>query len=186
MRNINEMKEEINSFVHSLNEGNKATVDIDINEGSNNMAHYERIGNQTIVDSNFLNMCKGVISDSELVHLGMGDFMLKTSKGEITFNRIGKLVGIGDDFVGRPHRATDNRGGKLIDELVQEMIKKKKVNESEEDVFKPLDESIKVVLSELSNLKLDESIEDIEDITNLVTEINLKINDLRNAITDRQ
>lgn len=266
MKMLNEIKEEINSFIDSLN------------EGKDNVGHVEKVGNQILVDSNFLNFCKGVLPNSELVHLGMGDFMLKTPKGEITFNRSGKLVGIGDDFVGRPHRATDNKGGKLIDELIAEMVKKKKavineskvneeseevnegftdqtgaksaffkqypeaydlfddkmkkfvdkakmyldaksiiftdgksgiqitknapfsiikkhknipnnldvLSESEEDVFKPLDESIKVVLSELSNLKLDESIEDIEDITNLVTEINLKINDLRNAIIDRQ
>ena len=90
------------------------------------VGHYERVGNQTIVDSNFVNYCKGVLPDSELVHLGMGDFQLKTPKGNITFNRSGKLVGIGQDFVGRPHRATDDKGGKVLDELIKLMTKKKK------------------------------------------------------------
>jgi len=90
------------------------------------VGHYERVGNQTIVDSNFVNYSKGILPDSELVHLGMGDFQLKTPKGNITFNRSGKLVGIGQDFVGRPHRATDDKGGKVLDELIKLMTKKKK------------------------------------------------------------
>ena len=90
------------------------------------VGHYERVGNQTIVDSNFVNYSKGVLPGSELVHLGMGDFQLKTPKGNITFNRSGKLVGIGQDFVGRPHRATDDKGGKVLDELIKLMTKKKK------------------------------------------------------------
>jgi len=90
------------------------------------VGHYERVGNQTIVDSNFVNYSKGVLPDSELVHLGMGDFQLKTPKGNITFNRSGKLEGIGQDFVGRPHRATDDKGGKVLDELIKLMTKKKK------------------------------------------------------------
>jgi hypothetical protein len=95
-----------------------------VNEG-NDVGHYERVGNQTIVDSNFVNYSKGVLPDSELVHLGMGDFELKTPNGNITFNRSGRLVGIGQDFVGRPHRVTDNKGGKLVDELIKRMVKKK-------------------------------------------------------------
>jgi len=90
------------------------------------VGHYERVGNQTIVDSNFVNYSKGCLPDSELVHLGMGDFQLKTPKGNITFNRSGKLEGIGQDFVGRPHRATDDKGGKVLDELIKLMTKKKK------------------------------------------------------------
>ena len=95
-----------------------------VNENKN-VGHYERVGNQTIVDSNFVNFSKGVLPNSELVHLGMGDFALKTPKGDITFTRSGKLVGIGEDFVGRPHRMTDNKGGKLVDELIKSMVKKK-------------------------------------------------------------
>lgn len=115
-------KNEINNFFNGLNESKFEEV----NEGKNDVGHYERVGNQTIVDSNFVNYSKGMLSGSELVHLGMGDFMLKTPKGDITFNRSGNLVGIGQDFVGRPHRMTDNKGGKVIDELIDQMTKKKK------------------------------------------------------------
>lgn len=90
------------------------------------VGHYERVGNQTIVDSNFVNYSKGCLPGSELVHLGMGDFQLKTPKGNITFNRSGRLEGIGQDFVGRPHRATDDKGGKVLEELIKVMTKKKK------------------------------------------------------------
>ena len=59
-----------------------------VNEGKN-IGHYERVGNQTIVDSNFVNYSKGVLPNSELVHLGMGDFAVKSPKGTIEFRRSG-------------------------------------------------------------------------------------------------
>jgi hypothetical protein len=96
-----------------------------VNEGRD-VGHYERIGNQTIVDSNFVNYSKGILPNSKLVHLGMGDFALKTPNGDITFARSGKLDGAGQDFVGRPHRVTDKSNGKLVDELIKAMVKKKK------------------------------------------------------------
>jgi hypothetical protein len=96
-----------------------------VNEGKN-IGHYERVGNQTIVDSNFVNYSKGVLPNSELVHLGMGDFAVKSPKGTIEFHRSGKLNGIGQDFVGRPHRMTDDKNGKLVDAFLKLMLKKKK------------------------------------------------------------
>jgi hypothetical protein len=96
-----------------------------VNEGKD-VGHYERVGNQTIVDSNFVNYSKGVLPNSELVHLGMGDFAIKSQSGTIKFERSGKLVGIGQDFVGRPHRMTDDKNGKLVDLFLKLMLKKKK------------------------------------------------------------
>ena len=96
-----------------------------VNEGKN-IGHYERVGNQTIVDSNFVNYSKGVLPNSELVHLGMGDFAVKSPKGTIEFRRSGKLSGIGQDFVGRPHRMIDDKNGKLVDAFLKLMLKKKK------------------------------------------------------------
>ena len=56
----------------------------------------------------------------------MGDFAIKSQAGTIEFARSGKLVGIGQDFVGRPHRMTDDKNGKLVDEFLKLMLKKKK------------------------------------------------------------
>ncbi len=113
-----------------------------VNEG-NNIGHYERVGNQTIVDSNFVNNSKGIVPNSELVHLGMGDFALKSPSGNIEFNRSGKLDGIGQDFVGRPHRMTDDKNGKLVDVFLKLMLKKKKailsMSESVNEANKPGD-----------------------------------------------
>jgi hypothetical protein len=96
-----------------------------VNEGKD-VGHYERVGNQTIVDSNFVNYSKGVLPNSELVHLGMGDFAIKSQSGTIKFERSGKMDGIGQDFVGRPHRMTDDKNGKLVDLFLKLMLKKKK------------------------------------------------------------
>ena len=96
-----------------------------VNEGKD-VGHYERVGNQTIVDSNFVNYSKGVLPNSELVHLGMGDFAIKSPNGTIKFERSGKMDGIGQDFVGRPHRMTDDANGKLVDRFLKLMLKKKK------------------------------------------------------------
>jgi len=96
-----------------------------VNEGKD-VGHYERVGNQTIVDSNFVNYSKGVLPNSELVHLGMGDFAIKSQSGMIKFQRSGKMDGIGQDFVGRPHRMTDDKNGKLVELFLKLMLKKKK------------------------------------------------------------
>ena len=98
----------------------------DILKEGKDVGHYERVGNQTIVDSNFVNYSKGVLPNSELVHLGMGDFAIKSQSGTIKFQRSGKMDGIGQDFVGRPHRMTDDKNGKLVDLFLKLMLKKKK------------------------------------------------------------
>ena len=114
----NDVKKHIEDYAKTKNES--------VNENSKNKGHWERVGNQTLVDSNFINLSKGVLPNSELVHLGGGDFALKTSEGEIVFSRTPKPTGIADDFVGRVHRMTDNKGGKLLNNLVQLMGKSKK------------------------------------------------------------
>jgi len=98
----------------------------DILKEGKDVGHYERVGNQTIVDSNFVNYSKGVLPNSELVHLGMGDFAIKSQSGTIKFQRSGKMDGIGQDFVGRPHRMTDDKNGKLVELFLKLMLKKKK------------------------------------------------------------
>ena len=121
----------------------KPAVDESVVTEGKNVGHYERVGNQTIVDSNFVNYSKGVLPNSELVHLGMGDFAIKSQSGTIKFARSGKMDGIGQDFVGRPHRMTDDKNGKLVELFLKLMLKKKKavlsmsesiVNEAKYDI----------------------------------------------------
>jgi ribosomal protein S21 len=107
-------------FERLINESTKLTDLIsEVSKG-----HYEFVGNQTLVDSNFVNSVKGVLPDSKLVHLGMGDFALKTPLGTIEFQRTSKISGIGADFVGRPHRVVDKAN--QFDELLNKMKKSKK------------------------------------------------------------
>jgi len=83
-------------------------------------------GNNLYVDSDFVNMSKGNLPNSELKHLGMGDFFLDTPDGKINFNRSGdKLPGMS----GRSHKMSDSNGGKLIAQLIKKMGAKI-VNES--------------------------------------------------------
>jgi hypothetical protein len=89
------------------------------------MGHWVKSGSQTLVDSNFVNASKGVLPNSRLVHMGGGDFALKTSEGEITFDRVSKPSGIADDFVGRAHRMMDTKNGKLLNALIAAMAKSK-------------------------------------------------------------
>ena len=68
------------------------------------------------VDSNFVNDCKNKIPLSELVHLGMGDFMLKTPHGDISFDRVSYQF---DGMSGRAHKMTGNK--ELMDMLIKKM-----------------------------------------------------------------
>jgi hypothetical protein len=96
-----------------------------VNESSQTMGHWVKSGSQTLVDSNFVNASKGVLPNSRLVHMGGGDFALKTSEGEITFDRVSNPSGIADDFVGRAHRMMDTKNGKLLNALIAAMAKSK-------------------------------------------------------------
>ena len=68
------------------------------------------------VDSNFVNDCKNKIPLSDLVHLGMGDFMLKTPHGDISFDRVSYQF---DGMSGRAHKMTGNK--QLMDMLIKKM-----------------------------------------------------------------
>ena len=167
------------------------------------VGHYERIGNQTIADSNFVNYSKGILPNSELVHLGMGDFALKTPKGEITFSRSGSLgKGIGEDFVGRPHRVTDNKGGKLIEELIKLMTKKKKAvlsgagldEASKEEtsdvktmraVAKELNKAASKALKGFQDAKTDEVTNELDDLQEMLHKLHGALGDFENEFIDK-
>lgn len=71
------------------------------------------------VDSNFINSCKSVIKNSELIHLGMGEFYLKCPQGEVHFMRMRGITW--DGMVGRGHELYDNLDGHLVSILLANM-----------------------------------------------------------------
>jgi hypothetical protein len=91
------------------------------------------------VDSNFVNDCKGKIPLSDLVHIGMGDFVLKTPHGNIEFDRVSEQF---DGMSGRAHRMTGNK--ELMDMLFKKM--KARVVHSES-----VNKSIKTRINEWSS-----------------------------------
>ena len=97
-----------------------------MNESNRSLGHYTREGKTIYVDTNFINLSKGILPGSSLEHMGFGEFYLKTPDGQIDFMRRGKTI---NDFVGRAHEIEDTKGGKLVDALIKGMIKAKKVEE---------------------------------------------------------
>ena len=79
-----------------------------------------------MVDSDFVNFCKGKLPNSELKHAGGGDFFLQTPDGMISFDRTNGSL---DGMSGRAHQVSDNQGGKLLALLIKKMGAKI-VNES--------------------------------------------------------
>ena len=89
-----------------------------------NPAHYSiNQDNQIYVDSNFINMCQGVLPKSELKHYGFGDFYLETPEGNVDFYRTDFRI---KGFVGRTHRVGGNSVFEGYD-LLNAMIKEGKV-----------------------------------------------------------
>ena len=71
------------------------------------------------VGTDFINACKGKLPNSELKHLGFGEFELAVAeRGSIFFWRMDKKI---DGIVGRQHRMTDNRDDYLITILMDAM-----------------------------------------------------------------
>jgi hypothetical protein len=86
-------------------------------------AHHHIDGKDVYADSSFLNSVRGVLPNSELKHMGFGEFYLVTPEGDIQFARGGKEF---KGQVGRSHHVYDDAGGKLVKKLVTAMEKKKK------------------------------------------------------------
>lgn len=76
-----------------------------------------RIDGQLFVDTAFINSCKGILPDSELKHMGFGEFYLETPDGTIQFARRDTLKW--NDISGRAHKIYDDVDGVLVKALVQ-------------------------------------------------------------------
>lgn len=86
-------------------------------------------GGENYVDSDFLNSCQRIIPLSNLVHIGMGDFVLKTPHGNINFDRVSYQF---DGMSGRAHKMTGNKQlmDMLIDKMRAQVVHSESVNKS--------------------------------------------------------
>lgn len=99
-------------------------------ESLNENANYHYEGDDLYVDSGFLNSAaRNALPGFELKHMGFGEFYLAGPGGaEVQFDR-----GRGKDFPGksgRSHLVYDNRGGKIISQMMDNVKKKKLANEA--------------------------------------------------------
>lgn len=93
------------------------------------VGHYRIEGDKTYADTAFMNVIQGAMSGMEMKHLGFGEFELTGDKGTIQFDRMR-----GKDFkdqVGRSHLVYDDKGGKLVKELIDKLKKAGKIQLSE-------------------------------------------------------
>jgi len=102
-------------------------VNESVNEASDYIGHFSKKGKDIYVDSDFLNRSKGVLPNSELKHMGMGEFYLETSDGKVDFARLNIKI---KDFVGRTHHMYDNADGKIVKKLLQAMLRSKRAIET--------------------------------------------------------
>lgn len=86
--------------------------------------HHTMIDGKYYVDSNFLNAIQNTLSGFTLSHIGHGEFELKgPGKERVDFDRMrGKKF---EGQVGRSHQIYDNKGGKLVKQLINAMEKAK-------------------------------------------------------------
>lgn len=96
----------------------------------NENANYHYDGDDLYVDSGFLNSAaRNALPGFELKHMGFGEFYLAGPGGvEVQFDRTR-----GKDFPGksgRSHLVYDNRGGKIISQMMDNVKKKKLANEA--------------------------------------------------------
>jgi len=88
------------------------------------LGHYLEERGKIYVDSNFINKSSGILPNSELKHMGFGEFYIDTPKGSVQFARQGNKI---EGFVGRVHKMYDDQNGKLVKQLIDGMEKQKQV-----------------------------------------------------------
>ena len=65
-----------------------------------------------------------MLPNSELKHMGFGEFYIDSPNGSVQFARQSDRI---DGFVGRSHKMYDDKGGKLVKQLIANMLKKKRL-----------------------------------------------------------
>ena len=95
-------------------------------------------GKTLYVDSDFVNLSKGKLPNSELKHAGMGNFFLQTPGGNVSFSRVsGKF----DGMSGRGHQMDGD--SKLVAQLIKKMGAKI-INESVNEAYTKLKSTIEL------------------------------------------
>jgi len=149
-------------YAGSSGRGNYESVEEDELQ-ERNVGHHMKSGKDYYADSNFLNAIRDTMPGFSLQHMGFGEFYLEGPGDErIDFDRMR-----GKDFegqVGRSHKIYDNKGGKLVKQLIKAMEKKKLsalVTEDEEvlDERRGMPVS-KAVERESLRIKLAKAVED--------------------------
>jgi hypothetical protein len=106
-------------------------------------------GNDIFVDTNFVQASNKF---GDLVHLGMGEFMVKTKDGNVDFVRVNKQI---NGFTGRTHKLDGNKTAIL--NLVKK-IKPKLVKESvKESANASIGSIVKSLKSKIKEIKLTEN-----------------------------
>lgn len=143
---------------HSINKL-KTILETMVNKqlNENMVGHINKKGTDTYVDSNFINLCKGVLPNSELKHMGFGEFYLQTPEGDIQFARTSEQM---NGFVGRSHKIYDDVDGKLVSKLIDKMLQTNKA----EMLRETLTQSRKKINNE-SYLKLENYINKVVEST---------------------
>jgi len=85
--------------------------------------HHYKYGKKWYGDTGFVQFSQGVLPNSELKHMGFGEFYLETPDGKVQFARGGKEF---TGQVGRSHEIYDDANGKIVAKLIKAMEKKKK------------------------------------------------------------
>ena len=92
------------------------------NENVETLPHLKKVSNEYYVDTPFIQYSNKF---GNLVHAGFGDFLLKTSGGEVYFTRTSKQM---PDFVGRTHTMSGDAAA--IKKLIASMSSKYELNEN--------------------------------------------------------
>jgi hypothetical protein len=85
--------------------------------------HHYKYGKKWYGDTGFVQFSQGALPNSELKHMGFGEFYLETPDGNVQFARGGKEF---TGQVGRSHEIYDDANGKIVAKLIKAMEKKKK------------------------------------------------------------
>lgn len=123
-KDVDATKKAIKSIVSGLTNAQRNLKLESVNEAydAETLPHLKKVSNEYYVDTPFIQYSNKF---GNLVHAGFGDFLLKTSDGEVYFARTSKQL---PGFVGRTHTMSGN--ATAIKKLIASMSSKYELNEN--------------------------------------------------------